>query len=91
MWRRKSHQPSCAALYQIEVDVLHPIVFLIIALFHILNTIVGFISIHCTIIIVLACHVHYNDQDKMDADYNETHEDWASFGLAQELIVKEYR
>ena len=27
----------------------------------------------------------------MDADYNETHEDWASFGLAQELIVKEYR
>ena len=27
----------------------------------------------------------------MDADYNETHEDWASFGLAQELIMKEYR
>jgi len=30
-------------------------------------------------------------KDKMDADYNETHEDWASFGLAQELIMKEYR
>jgi len=30
-------------------------------------------------------------KDKMDADYNETHEDWASFGLAQQLIVKEYR
>ena len=27
----------------------------------------------------------------MDADYNETHEDWASFGLAQEMIIKEYR
>ena len=27
----------------------------------------------------------------MDADYNETHEDWASFGLAQQLIMKEYR
>ena len=57
VWRRKLHQSSCAALYQIEIDVFHPIVFFIIALFHIVNTIVVFISIHCTIIIVLATFI----------------------------------